>query len=95
MLLDSSKAQRLPEKQLEQLDQAQAFLEQFVKGSSKPSARRDANSQRAEILIGKARVEIMQSRNPANHETRGEFQKKSPRLDRPGPPSLRNSPNAT
>ncbi len=77
VLLDSSKTQRLPEKQIEQLDQAQAFLEQFAKESPNHPKAGDANSQRADILLGKARVEILQSRNPTNQGIRSGFQSKA------------------
>ena len=73
-LLESSKASRNPEKQVEQLDQALAFLEQFVKASPSHPLVGDANTERAQILLGKARVEIVQSRSPANVSARGEYQ---------------------
>lgn len=77
VLLDSSKATRLPEEQVKQLDQATAFLEQFAKESPNHPKAGDANAQRAEILLGKARVEIQQSRSPANQETRSDFQSRA------------------
>ena len=74
VLLDNSKTVRSPEKQTELLDQAQAYLAQFTKDNPNHPRRGDANSQRAEILLGKARVEILQSRSPNNQATKGEFQ---------------------
>jgi hypothetical protein len=76
-LLESSRASRSPEKQAEQLNQALAFLEQFVKDSPNHPKVAEANSERAEILIGKARVEILQSRSPANQGAKAEFQKRA------------------
>ncbi len=76
-LMESARISRSPEKQTEQLDQALAFLDQFVKDSPNHPRAGDANSQRAEILIGKARVEILQSRAPANQGNRTEYQKKA------------------
>jgi tetratricopeptide (TPR) repeat protein len=76
-LMESARISRSPEKQTEQLDQALAFLDQFVKDSPNHPRSGDANSQRAEILIGKARVEILQSRAPANQGSRSEFQAKA------------------
>lgn len=77
VLIDAQKSARLPEEQLKQLDQAQAFLEQFAKESPSHPKAGEANSQRAEILIGKARVEIGQSRSPANQGTRADFQNRA------------------
>lgn len=77
VLLDNSKAVRSPEKQTELLDQAQAYLEQFTKENPNHPRSGDANAQRAEILLGKARVAILQSRSPTNQGTRGEFQSKA------------------
>lgn len=74
ILLDGSKTARSPEKQTEQLDQALAFLEQFVKDSPNHPSAGDANSDRAQIMLGKARVEILQSRSPANQGSKRDFQ---------------------
>jgi len=76
-LLESSKVSRSPEKQVEQLDQALAFLQQFVKESPNHPSVADANSEQAQILIGKARVEIVQSRNPVNQGAKGDYQKRA------------------
>ncbi len=76
-LLSSAAASRSPEKQVEQLDQALAFLDQFVKESPEHPQAADANTERAQILLGKARVEIVQSRSPANQGNRSEYQNKA------------------
>ncbi|HUQ72440.1 MAG TPA: hypothetical protein VM165_23130, partial [Planctomycetaceae bacterium] len=76
-LLESSRATRNPERQIEQLDQALQFLEQFVKESPNHPQAADANSERAQILIGKALVEILQSKAPANQGAKGDYQKRA------------------
>lgn len=80
VLLENSRAVRSPEKQAELLDQAQAYLEQFAVESPNHPRAGEANSQRAEILLGRARVEILQSRLPANQGTRSEFQERARKL---------------
>jgi len=77
ILLDGSKRARTPEKQTEQLVQALAFLEQFVKDSPNHANAGDANSDRALILLGMGRVEILQSRSPANQGSKRELQAKA------------------
>lgn len=76
-LLSSAAATKSPEKQTEQLDQALAYLDQFVKDSPEHPQAADANTERAQILLGKARVEIAQSRAPANQGNRAEYQTKA------------------
>src|SRR5687767_12702219 len=53
------------------------FLEQFVKESPNHPQAADANSERAQILLGKARVEILQSKAPANQGAKVDYQKRS------------------
>ena len=77
ILLDGSKRARTPEKQAEQLAQALAFLEQFVKDSPNHASAGDANSDRAQILLGLGQVEILQSRSPANQGAKRDFQAKA------------------
>ena len=77
ILLDGSKRARTPEKQTEQLVQALAFLEQFVKDSPNHASAGDANSDRAQILLGMGQVEILQSRSPANQGAKREIQGKA------------------
>ncbi len=77
ILLDGSKRARTPEKQTEQLVQALGFLEQFVKNSPNHASAADANSDRAQILLGMGQVEILQSRSPANQGAKREFQGKA------------------
>ena len=77
ILLDGSKRARTPEKQTEQLVQALGFLEQFVKDSPNHASAGDANSDRAQILLGMGQVEILQSRSPSNQGAKREFQSKA------------------
>lgn len=79
-LLESSRATRSPDRQIEQLDQALAFLEQFVKESPNHALAGEANTERAQILIGKARVEILQSKAPANQGAKIDYQQRAQKL---------------
>jgi len=63
-----------PEVQARQLDQALGFLDQFIKDSPQHPLAGEANTERARILLGKARVEVWQARSPANVQNRGQFQ---------------------
>ncbi len=73
-LLASSGYVQSPEAQTEQLDQAQAFLEKFLKDSPKHELAPRANTELANIMLGKARVLIWQSHSPSNVENRAKFQ---------------------
>ncbi len=79
-LLENSRITRSPDRQIEQLNQALAFLEQFVKESPNHPQAANANTERAQILIGKARVEILQSKAPANQGAKGEYQVRARQL---------------
>lgn len=79
-LLENSRITRSPDRQIEQLDQALAFLEQFVKESPNHPQAANANTERAQILIGKARVEIIQSKAPANQGAKAEYQVRARQL---------------
>ena len=61
-LRENAKVLRSPEKQFEQLDQALAYLEQFARDNPNHPNSGDANSDRAQILLQKAEVEIFQRR---------------------------------
>ena len=76
-LRESAKALRNPEKQQEQLDQALAYLEQFVREHPENPRSADANSDRAQILLQKADVEIFQSKAPANKGSKPPFQRRA------------------
>lgn len=75
-LRENAKVLRNPEKQFEQLDQALAFLDQFIQENPDHASAGDANSDRAQILLQKAEVEIFQSKAPANQGSKSEFQKR-------------------
>ena len=75
-LRENAKVLRSPEKQFEQLDQALAYLEQFTRDNPGHPITGDANSDRAQILLQKAEVEIFQSKSPANQGGRSEFQRR-------------------
>jgi hypothetical protein len=66
-----------PETQAQQLEQAMAYLDQFVKNSPQHPRAGEANSRRASILLAKARVEVWQSKSPGNKDTRAEYQSKA------------------
>lgn len=63
-----------PDVQTRQLDQALGFLDEFIKGNASHPRAAEANTERAKILLGKGRIEVWQSRSPANQEQRGRFQ---------------------
>ena len=79
-LRENAKTLRSPEKQFEQLDQALAFLEQFIQENPNHSYSGDANFDRAEILRQKGEVDIFQSKSPANQGSKAEFQRKGREL---------------
>lgn len=64
-LQDGARFARSPEKQVEQYNQALAFLEQFVKENPTHPIAADANSDRAQIILKKAQSEILQLRSPS------------------------------
>ena len=63
--------------QTKQLDQAKGFLEEFLKNSPDHALAAQANTELANVYLGKARVEVIQSRSPNNAAQKGEFQKKA------------------
>ena len=63
-----------PDVQKKQLEQALGFLEEFVKASPNHAMAGEANTERARILLGRARVEVWESRSPNNKENRATFQ---------------------
>jgi hypothetical protein len=76
-LIESSGQSRNPEVQTRMLDQARAYLEQFVKASpNHPNAGR-ANTELALVLVQKGKVERYQSQSPSNLAKKAEFQKRA------------------
>jgi hypothetical protein len=73
-LLDGVKAERSPDKQSAQLDQARGYLEQFLKAHNDHPLAATASSELANVYLGKARVEIIKARNPANSAEKPKFQ---------------------
>ncbi|MFV0444949.1 MAG: tetratricopeptide repeat protein [Planctomycetaceae bacterium] len=57
-LRDSARSLLIPEEQRQKLDEAQAAFERFAKSSPKHELAGRANSERAKILVEKARVDI-------------------------------------
>ena len=80
ILLDGAKYVKNLEQQTKQLDQAEAFLEQFTKATPNHPKAAQANTDRANILLGKARVEVQQARSPANAGTKAQYQTKAREL---------------
>ena len=76
-LMDSSKSIRSAEKQIEQLTQANAFLEDFVKANPNHPSAGDANSFRGTILLSKGQAENMQAKSPSNQGGKRDFQNKA------------------
>ncbi len=79
-LIDGVELATSVEAQTRQLDQAAAFLEQFVQQNPRHEKVALANSKRALIVLNKARVEIVQSRSPANEQNRASFQRRARQL---------------
>ncbi|MCA8987450.1 MAG: hypothetical protein KDA78_07410 [Planctomycetaceae bacterium] len=73
-MLESSSFSQNAEAQEELLDQAQAYLEQFIKTSPQHELAARANTELANIMIGKARVLVWDSRSPSNADNRLKFQ---------------------
>ncbi len=76
-LIQLSKVQRNPETANATLSRAQAFLEQFLKASPNHPKAAKANSDAANVLVGKGKVAVMQAKSPANANKRAEFQKQA------------------
>ena len=79
-LLANSKKVNNQEAKGKLLGQALAFLKEFTDKNARHPLAGEANTERARILLGMARVEIWQSRSPANKDGRGEFQKRARKL---------------
>lgn len=76
-LRESAKLGRTSEREFEQLDQAMEFLEQFSRENPDHPLSADANLDRAQILIQKAELEVVQARLPANKSSKAEFQRRA------------------
>jgi len=76
-LVDGARREHSPEGQTRQLDLARGFLEQFLKASPNHPNAGKANTELANVIVGKGKVEVMQSKSPGNVAQKGEFQKKA------------------
>ena len=77
-LLQGARVLRSPAAQADQLDQAQRYLQQFIKqaGKQHPLFAR-ANSEQAQILLGKARVAVLLSQEAGSDTNRAQFQEEA------------------
>ena len=73
ILLASSRLLRNPDARSKQLDEAQAMFEAFATGSPNHPLSGQANTQRARILLDKARVETYAADEPANEGNQEAF----------------------
>lgn len=71
---------RNPQTQAEELDKALDFLKEFTTANPNHPKAADANTERARILLGRARVEVWQSRSPGNKDNRATFQEAARKL---------------
>ena len=69
-----------PEAQDRELDLALAQLEQFVKDNPNHELAGRANTERARIFLGKARVEVWKSQSPTNEGNKAEYQANARKL---------------
>ena len=76
-LVQGTRIVRNPDMQRRQLDEAEALLEQFVKANPNDPRIAKARSERARILLGKAKIEIWQVKSPANKGSEAEFRKRA------------------
>ncbi|MDA0835118.1 MAG: hypothetical protein O2955_09505 [Planctomycetota bacterium] len=76
-LKEGIKVIRTPELKSQQLDQAIAELESFVQKSPDHPLAAQANTQRALIILEKAKTEIWQGQSPSNQNKKAEFQARS------------------
>ena len=76
-LVDGARRLHNPEAQTKQLDQARVYLEQFLKASPNHPQAGLANAELAKVIVEKGKVEVIQSRSPANVAQKAEHQKKA------------------
>ncbi len=79
-LLASSRLLRSPQARSRQLDEAQALFERFANDSPNHPLLGQANTERARILLNKARVETWQADAPANQGNREAFRQRARQL---------------
>ncbi|MEX0700602.1 MAG: hypothetical protein WD069_00760 [Planctomycetales bacterium] len=76
-LLNDTTSGRGPDDRAAQLDQAGKLLEQFVQANPADPRSAQADSERARILLDRARVQVWQSLVPANEGRRAELQEEA------------------
>ena len=79
-LLDNSRTLRSPDARSKMLDQAQVQLENFVKASPNSPLAAEANSQQANIFLGRARVSVWQAKSPSNSSKKDELRAEARQL---------------
>src|SRR5438067_1770387 len=62
---------------MKQLDQARVYLEEFLKANPSHGEAGAANTELAQIIVLKGKVELQQSRAPGNSAQKADFQKKA------------------
>ena len=65
-LIDGARREHSPEGQNRQLDLARGFLEQFLKASPNHPNAGKANTELANVIVGKGKVEVLLSKSPGN-----------------------------
>ena len=68
-----AKVQRNPDAANATLSRAQAFLEQFLKANPDHPKAAKANSDAANVLVGKGKVAVLQARSPSNAHKRKDY----------------------
>lgn len=76
-LLDGARVARNATEKLEQLNQASAELQRFLKQSPNHPRAAQANSELGQVTMQKGLVEVFQSRSPSNRSRKSEFQKQA------------------
>ncbi len=76
-LLEGARRIRNPDAQTRQLDEAEALFERFVQGAPSHPLIGLANTERARILLNKARVEAWQASAPANEGNEEPFRQRA------------------
>lgn len=79
-LMNSAQSLTNPEVQNRQLDEALAYLEQFTQAHPDHPLAGQAETERGNILLNKGRVQIWQSKSPANKANRQPLQEEARRF---------------
>src|SRR5579864_5184273 len=76
-LLDGARREHSPEEQTRQLDRARLLFDEFLKASPNHPNAGKASTELANVLVGKGKVEVLQSKAPGNAGRKAEFQKQA------------------